>query len=251
MKCAVSDFDRTLYVNESISERNIRAVRTWQQAGNWFVVATGRGEVSVREKLEPCGIRPDALILNNGAIIQDREGRELFCRLLKDELARRVLWYLHGVNDDGSGVSTRKKKWNVLSASDTTTQKPGDGVITIDEIGVLSEVVQIHRRRQGDEAGILRLCEEVNRRFSEVSAYANVCNADIVARGVNKAAAVGWLERYTGGFDEILVIGDSLNDVEMIRRYHGAAPRHAGAAVREAAAVIVEDVAEYLMSRSL
>lgn len=251
MKCAVSDFDRTLYVNETISEKNRRAVRAWQQAGNWFVLATGRGGASVREKLEPYKIYPDILILNNGAIIRDREGKELFCQLMKDELVRQILRYLHGINDDGSGVSTRTKKWNVLSASHTTTQKPGDGVITIDEIDVLSEVVQIHRRRKGDEEGILRLCEEVNRRFPEVSAYANVWNADIVARGVNKAAAVGWLERYAGGFDEILVIGDSLNDVEMIRRYHGAAPCHAGAAAREAAAVIVEDVAEYLMSRSL
>lgn len=246
MKCAVSDFDRTLYVNETVSEENIRAVRAWQQAGHWFVIATGRNETSVREKLERYGICPDALILNNGAVIRDAEGKELFCRLLKDEAARRVLRYLHGLNDDGSGVSTREKKWNVLSASHTTTQKAGDGTITIDEIEGLSEIVQIHRRRPGDEEGILQLCEEVNRRFPEVSAYANVWNADIVAHGVNKAAAIGWLERYMGGFEEIRVIGDSRNDVEMIRRYRGAAPRHAGAAAREAAAVIVEDVAEYL-----
>lgn len=39
MKCAVSDFDRTLYVNGAVSERNIEAVKQWQRKGNLFFIA--------------------------------------------------------------------------------------------------------------------------------------------------------------------------------------------------------------------
>lgn len=247
MKCAVSDFDRTLYVNGTISREDIQAIETWQKAGNWFVVATGRDETSVRRKLKEYGLVPDGLILNNGAIIQDREGKELFCRTIDDETVRKILLYLHGVNDNGSGVSTRTQKINVLSAASTTTQKHGDGVISIEEIGNLKDVVQIHRRDPGSEAGITALCQDLNSRFPEISAYANVCNADIVARGIDKSKAIGWLERYVGGFDKILVMGDSLNDVGMIKAYHGAAPAHASPEARESASRIIGSVGEYLM----
>ena len=51
MKCAVSDFDRTFSMDGAVSRENREAVRRWQQAGHWFVIATGRNEASLRKKL--------------------------------------------------------------------------------------------------------------------------------------------------------------------------------------------------------
>lgn len=245
MKCAVSDFDRTLYVNSSISERNLNALKAWQEAGNWFVLATGRNESSIRVLLDEYGVQPDALILNNGALILDREWRELFCRTIGKETVMEILAYLHEIDDDGSGVSMRKRKVNVLSKAGTTTQKTCDGQITMQEADCLDEVVQIHRRKF-DEEKIDALCRDLNTRFPGISAYANVCNADIVAHGVDKSAAIDWLARYEGGFDEIRVIGDSANDVRMIREYQGATLHSASLAVQAIAEYVVADVAEYL-----
>lgn len=246
VKCAVSDFDRTLYVDEQVSPRNLAAVRAWQAAGNKFVLATGRNETSVRVKLEEAGLEPDALILNNGAVILDGDGRELFCRTIDPDTVREVLTFLHNYNDDGSGVSTRTKKVNVLSSALTTTQKPCDGDLTFDQIDQLHDVVQIHRRKVEDREEIRLLCQELNERFPDISAYANVWNADIVAKGVDKSAAIGWLERYWGGFDEMIVVGDSANDIRMIKEYHGAAMEHADEEVRSVASSVVKDVAEAL-----
>ncbi len=246
MKCAVSDFDRTLYVNEDISRENLHAVANWQAAGNLFIVATGRDGASIREKLREYDLKPDRLILNNGAIILDQDGKELFCRTLAPDTAIRVLLYLDGMGDEGSGVTTRCEKVNILSAKGTTSQKAGTRYLTMKEIGTLKDIVQIHRRRPEDEGGISALCCELNRLFPDISAYANVCNADIVAAGVDKSAAIEWIENREGGFDEILVIGDSANDIKMVRKYKGAAPDHASPEVQEAASVVVKDVAEYL-----
>ena len=69
MKCAVSDFDRTLYVNGAVSERNIEAVKQWQRKGNLFFIATGRNLASIKEQLGFFDLEPDGLILNNGAAI--------------------------------------------------------------------------------------------------------------------------------------------------------------------------------------
>lgn len=63
MKCAVSDFDRTFSMDGAVSRENREAVRRWQQAGHWFVIATGRNEASLRKKLaedpELGAVRPD------------------------------------------------------------------------------------------------------------------------------------------------------------------------------------------------
>ncbi|PJJ28365.1 HAD family hydrolase [Lacrimispora celerecrescens] len=245
MKCAVSDFDRTLYIDGCISAKNLNAVGDWQAAGNRFVIATGRNESSVRVFLEKYSIKPDALILNNGALLLDETGKELFCRTIDDHTAREVLWYLHGLGEEGSGVSMRNGKVNVLSSSGATTQKPCNGQISIDRIHCLKEIIQIHRRRQ-DVQWIRMLCARLNERFPLISAYANVWNGDIVAKGVNKSAAVDWISGYWGGFDEIRTIGDSFNDLQMIKDYGGATLRSGDSEVQAAASLIVEDVAEYL-----
>lgn len=244
MKCAVSDFDRTFYVDGAVSRRNLEAVGAWQAAGHWFVIATGRNEASIRSALSKYGVKPDALILNNGAVILDREGRELFFKPIEKRTAEAVLRFLHERDDDGSGVSMRSRKVNVLSRAGTTTQKPCSGDFAIGEAGGLTEIVQIHRRRQ-DEAYIRELCRELNGRFPGISAYANVCNADVVAFGVDKSAAVGWLDRREH-FDEIRVIGDSANDVRMIRAYGGATLKSAAPSVQAVAKRVVADVAEIL-----
>lgn len=139
----------------------------------------------------------------------------------------------------------RRAKVNVLSGSGITTQKPCKEQVFIDQIDGLKDILQIHRRRQ-DKVWIRELCARLNARFPLISAYANVWNGDIVAKGVNKSAAVDLVSRHWGGFDEIRVIGDSANDIQMIRDYGGAALRRADPEVRADAAMIVEDVAEYL-----
>ena len=104
MKCAVSDFDRTLYVNGAVSERNIEAVKQWQRKGNLFFIATGRNLASIKEQLGFFDLEPDGLILNNGAAIMDKEGKLLLCRIIEKKTALKILRFLHELNEDGSGV---------------------------------------------------------------------------------------------------------------------------------------------------
>ncbi len=244
--CAVSDFDRTLYVKEEISPENIRAVRRWQEEGNWFVIATGRNETSLREKLGLYDLRPDAYILNNGARILLGNGREIYCRTIEDETALSVINYLYANDQDGIGVSLRDRKINILSKKGTTTQKSCDEVMTIEEAQKLTAVVQLHTRRPDDVEWIARLCRELNEGFPGVTAYANVWNADIMAHGVDKAGGIAYLLEYAGGFDRVLTVGDSENDVRMIGEYGGAAMSWACENARRAASRTVESVAEYL-----
>ena len=74
MKCAVSDFDRTLYVDRMIGEEDKNAVLNWQKSGNLFVIATGRNLGTIKPIFESYGFSPDFWILNNGRMNTKRAG---------------------------------------------------------------------------------------------------------------------------------------------------------------------------------
>lgn len=57
MKCAVSDFDRTLYVEQMIGEEDKNAVLNWQKSGNLFVIATGRNLGTIKPILSLMAFR--------------------------------------------------------------------------------------------------------------------------------------------------------------------------------------------------
>lgn len=251
MKCAVSDFDRTLSVDGVVSRENREMVRKWQEAGNWFVIATGRNESSLRQRMgehpELGEICPDILVLNNGALILDRMGKEIFSRELDRETAAGVLAYFDRADDAGSGITLRGRKLNVVrSRGMATTQRPCDGEVLLAEAVNMTGILQVHHRRPDSPETVEKMCRELNALFPRARAYFNVWNADVVAEGVGKAQAVRFLAERFGPFEEILTVGDSANDAEMIREFKGAAVFQAVPEVREAAKELVPSVADYL-----
>lgn len=93
-KMLASDFDRTFYVNCKITEANTRAVETWRQQGNLFVIATGREESILREKLEEWEAEADYLICNNGARIVSWDGRVLYEKIMDTVEVLQITDYL-------------------------------------------------------------------------------------------------------------------------------------------------------------
>lgn len=246
MKCAVSDFDRTLYVDRQISKEDKEAIIRWQKEGNLFVIASGRNYGTIKPIFESYGFCPDLWILNNGSMIIDPNGKPLFTKLIPRKTAFETLRYLQTVNDDGSGISMTDRKVCLLSKKGTSTQTPCDGgVITMDQLESLDNIVQIHRRNMELEH-IKNLCREVEERFPDVTAYANLRNADIVAKGMDKSVAITWLKEHFDQIEKVRCIGDSVNDLKMIREYKGATLDSADLQIRKAARQIVKNVAEFL-----
>ena len=99
----------------------------------------------------------------------------------------------------------------------TSTQKACDGgTITADQLESLDNIVQIHRRNL-DLKHIKIFVKTLKSAFSEVSAYANLWNGDIVARGVDKAVAVKWLKEHFPQIERSVV----LETVSMIWEWYG------------------------------
>lgn len=78
-KIIFSDMDGTLInrQNGPLHEGNFEAIKKWREAGNLFVLCTGRNTVDICPTLNVADIEYDYLVLCNGASIFDKNGKTI------------------------------------------------------------------------------------------------------------------------------------------------------------------------------
>ena len=118
MKLFVTDFDRTLYVDRDISLKDINSIRSWQEDGNLFVIATGRDIYSVREKVELYDIKPDYWICNNGAVLFNEDFNILSSKVIEREVLMNILEYIYENYEGAFSLSEVNNKIAVRAKND-------------------------------------------------------------------------------------------------------------------------------------
>ncbi len=243
VKLLVSDFDRTLYVGSCISHRTLLAVRTWMEQGNLFAVATGRDEESIRCKLGNYGLEADYLICNNGARVAAWKGDLLFHDEIDIRTVREIVADLERRYDTTLALTIGKHRIQVGKCGDTVLYPELEICVRPEDCAkIQGGVLQIHKRFE-DRTRAAGAADMLMKSYPDVSAMANEWNLDIVRNGVDKAQAIIYLLSETALETDVVVIGDSLNDVGMIRRFKGYTLEHAGEEVRLQAAHVCRDVA--------
>lgn len=96
----ISDFDYTMFEHDDPhnTAQNLLAIKRWRKAGNLFVIATGRGIVSLSLGLHNYADYADYLVLNDGATIMKPNGEILYSDHIKEELANAVTEKLQQAN---------------------------------------------------------------------------------------------------------------------------------------------------------
>lgn len=229
-KLLVSDFDRTLYVDSDISQENLRALEKWKQNGNLFAIATGRGERSLREKLCKYHTEPDYLICNNGARVVDRKGKILFERTIEDDIAWDIIKGLIQEYHMPVDATLKNRKIHVFNTLQEFEQ-------------ICRGILQIHLRFK-DADQTQKATEMVNLHYGKVKAFANEWNLDIVCSGVDKAEGVTILLKTTGWQGRVITVGDSYNDLCMLKRFGGYTMSSADEKMRNQALYICKSVAD-------
>ncbi|MGN8799397.1 HAD family hydrolase [Candidatus Merdisoma sp. HCP28S3_D10] len=233
-KLLASDFDRTYYVNSQITKENIQAVRTWRQQGNLFLIATGREEIILREKLEEWGAEADYLICNNGARIVSWDGRVLYEKTMDTAEVLQITDYLleqYGIPVDVTCKGFRKQVITENEQEDILYHGIGETIMQEEFQRVCRDTLQVHVRFH-DSNKTLEAAEQINARYPGAEAFANENNADIVSRGLGKEEGIAILAKAIGFTGSITAIGDSYNDLGMLRRYQGCTLKGANEAIR-------------------
>lgn len=244
-KLFVTDFDRTLYVDQQVSEEMQELVLEWQKFGNLFVIATGRDIESLLEKLKDTALKPDYFICNNGAAIADKDKNILHMETVDNSFARSICSYILSSFSGAAAISTTTEKLSVLGRDGYDDQRGSTRIITLDDIENLTNIVQIHKRIENRKDLAVSLAKDINQLFGEkITAFANVHNVDIVKKGCDKAKAIAFILDNRKELQVSAVIGDSLNDLEMIKKYNGFTLSNGDPEVQRSALRIFGSVAE-------
>ena len=77
-KIVVSDYDQTFYINDDDIEINKKNIQNFREAGNLFIIATGRSYMDFKKKANAYNLEYDYLIINHGATILDGDDNIIF-----------------------------------------------------------------------------------------------------------------------------------------------------------------------------
>ena len=115
-----SDFDGTIFIDGKISEKDIKAIRDFQEAGNLFAIVTGRAFASLFPLIDG-KIYPDAIICNNGGHIFVRKKErleEVFKASISKAKAKSFLDIYSNEIPNGMAIFTENTKQTSLSKVD-------------------------------------------------------------------------------------------------------------------------------------
>ena len=218
-KLIALDMDGTLLNNQQeISTENRQAIAKAQEQGVHVVLSTGRSLLTCREYAQSLQLS-SYLITVNGSEIWDESG-ELVERKLIDASSIEKMWNLTQEHKLNFWAVTTDKVWRDEFPEDIASQE---------------------WLKFGYDIPDDALREEVLKQIAGISDFeisnSSLTNLEINALGINKAKGIMTVcERLGITMDEVIAMGDSLNDMAMIEAAGcGIAMGNAQEAVKEAA----------------
>ena len=198
MKILASDFDKTLYIEEKDKLiKNIEAIKKFIISGNLFCIITGRNYSDLKNLLNKYNIPYSYLICQDGAKIFDNMDYAINTNLIDREIVDKVCDLLDSKDcpyylDDGYNITNNR-----------------DDCVKI--------VIRHDDKKQAEE-----LAEYIKNNI-DVYLYISSKHINIINKNVNKANSLRKLaELEKLNINNIYVIGDDINDMEMLKDFKGA-----------------------------
>ncbi|WP_040978794.1 Cof-type HAD-IIB family hydrolase [Oceanobacillus jeddahense] len=228
IKLIALDMDGTLLSPElHVSRRNQEAIQEALNQGIHVVLSTGRGFNTCYPYAEELNLQ-SFLITANGGEVWTVE-KELLRRKL---LATDVVEKLYQITEE---VGTRK--WMI------STEK----VFQEDEVVNIRDYQWLKFGCASENLDKLREVQKRLMEFDELELTNSLpTNIEINPKGVSKASALAFLGERTGiSMEEIMAVGDSLNDMKMIQEAGvGVAMDNAQEVIKEAANAVTSSNAD-------
>lgn len=199
MKVLASDFDNTIYFsNDSkLTETNIKAVEKFMREGNIFCIVTGRTYMTIKEKLSELKLPYTYLICGDGAMIFDSTDYCINRINIEKSIVEKSVEYLKEQGYD----SYLEDGYNI-------TENLNDCIKVV--------------AKYTDKEHAIEVVKSINENIN-VYAYASRSHININNKICNKKDALERLSEIEKiPRENIYVIGDDINDYEMLEGFKGA-----------------------------
>lgn len=245
MKCIVSDLDGTLLsMNKNISDENMKAIRLAQAKGIEFMIATGREYSSAKAIMDTYGIEADTVLMN-GAQHRDHEGN-IRKNIALPHSAWHAIYGLLNKHNVGAILNYATQSFAISGDMDLQErlakrfqhlpEKENKILTELLSEGYWQTLIELHSLHDLKAVGeeILKIEAfgfEGNAFENLLQDLTQIPQLSIIPYGSHsmeitfESAQKGiMLERVLAdkGYhpDEVMVLGDGLNDVSMFERFH-------------------------------
>lgn len=250
MKVLASDYDGTLRTGEMVDTKDVEAIHAFREQGNVFGLVTGRSMESIKKEIERNGFEFDFIIANNGGVVYDANFNKLQCLYMDFNKALDIISYIKTLDCVSFVINDGYNRYKVRVDENQIDHKYGDMAEVTNEEEVLDKgkiaqlVISLNDQQMAHE-----ISEYINTEFKGyVVAYPNTHCVDIVPDGVSKAEGLYVIESYMDlDHDHIYTIGDSYNDIPMLKEFHGCAVAHAQSDILNAAEHVYDSVADAIL----
>lgn len=242
MRIIGSDYDGTLNHN-GIDDKKKKALERWRSNGNVFALISGRGPENIlklyNEKQFPC----DYLIANNGAVITKTDGTVISDIRCDGGMAIPLLEFMFEKGCPWGDIQTSFPCSVHADASDCKD----DDEYTLENMPEIPYFNQISTALPDFEtAAYVTAC--IRERFGDrLNPLQNGICIDIVRADINKAKGLYILMEHLGAkYEDIIAVGDNINDSDMIREFRSYAMENGVDAVKELADYVTPGITELI-----
>ena len=222
IKLFVTDIDGTLLVpGQKIPQKNIEAVHKMVAAGVKVVIATGRMHSAALLVAAQLGV-PVPIISYNGAVIKSSSGEMIHAQYMDEEKILALInffeerdWYLQSYSDDTLYVPERGEgaKFYEMMLNVTAVEVGWDGLHGI--IKDVPKLLSVSATPEETDEKLAAVEKNFGGQIEITRSAPRFC--EFMPLGVSKASAIKILaDKFGIANEEILAIGDSDNDLQMI-----------------------------------
>ncbi len=239
MKLFVTDYDNTLYVNDEELKEAIKEIKRIRKKDIKFVISTGRSIRSIKNEVIKHNIPFDYLSCADGSLIYDNNYNLIQEHHMNKDIVKEIPNLVKNITYEEIQYSYDTGYENYLDLS-----KNISSVNLVIFENCFTE--ELHKR-----------WEELQKRFPT---YNYLCYKHFYSvtksyiyylciknKDVSKSKGIEFLANYLNiKKEDIYVIGDSDNDYEMIRDYHGVCVSGSTESIKEISTKEYEKISDYL-----
>jgi len=253
MKLFASDYDGTLHLHGEVSADTLTMIHKFRKEGNIFGIATGRSIGSIAAEIEKYQIPVDFLVGNNGSIVLNKDNEELFYQCMDYETTLAILKEIpqeqvkfYGVSDGYQFGVDHKLLQQKEKDEEEDRHDSVEELINLQDILNNRNPVGIFVRFY-DQDVAQSFANHCNFKYKGlIKAYAFSSYVEVITAGITKRSGLYQINDHFSFEGPIYVIGDSYNDIPMIKGFSGFAMCSGEEAVKELASRCFDTVGDAL-----
>ena len=247
MKIIGSDYDGTLN-RGGINETKLAAIKKWRGAGNKFGIVSGRGwnfRTYLQESVPR--LKVDFFAACNGGYIMDESGAVIYEARCNAVSLSEFVADLFDFGCKFAHVNYEQYICVVANKGDIPSYVSEDDACLLNKCPRVDYFNQISVVLPSVEESSA-VVEKINNKYSKwLNPLQNGMCIDIVPVGVNKAQGMYRVMEFFGcSHEDVITVGDNINDVDMIREFHSYAMENGVEEIKRISDGVVSDVTELI-----